>query len=51
MNERKCPVCGVLARDKDNFCMYCGAKISEVCPHCWKKEGQPNNCPGEKCPD
>lgn len=32
-----------------NFCEYCGTKISEVCPNCWKKEGQPNSCPGQIC--
>lgn len=33
-----------------NFCKYCGTKISEICPRCWMKKGQPYSCGFEKCP-
>jgi len=46
---RNCPKCN--KPTEKNFCGFCGAKITEVCPKCWKKEGQPNSCPGEKCTD
>ena len=46
---RKCPKCNQLS--EKNFCNYCGTKVTEICPSCWKKEGQPNSCPGEKCTD
>lgn len=45
-----CHKCGNVTDDNYNFCGNCTAKLHEVCPHCWQKEGQPNNCPGDKCP-
>ena len=49
--QRLCPQCGELSVSDGNFCGECGAKISPICPACWREEGQPNSCPGEKCPD
>lgn len=46
---RVCPSCKKENVQDANFCEYCGAKISEICLNCWKKEGQPNSCPNEKC--
>ena len=42
--------CGHVGNNTDNFCGKCSAKLHEVCPKCWQKEGQPFSCPGEKCP-
>ena len=48
MNKRVCPKCG--KPGDDNFCTECGAKITPICPACWKNKKQPSSCPGEKCP-
>lgn len=49
MKERVCQKCKKENVQDANYCEYCGTKISEVCPSCWKKEGQPDSCPSEKC--
>lgn len=46
---RICPSCKSANPEDSNFCEMCGRKISEICPHCWKKEGQPNSCPSKIC--
>lgn len=47
--ERVCPKCDRVNVEEANFCEICGAKISIICPSCWKNEGQPNSCPNKKC--
>lgn len=47
--ERICPNCNKENANNANFCEYCGTKITEICPACWKKGGQQNSCPGQKC--
>lgn len=47
--ERVCPNCNKENVKDANFCEYCGTKISETCPVCWKKEGQPHSCPENEC--
>jgi len=48
MNKRVCPKCG--EPSDYNFCTECGAKITPICPVCWRKGNKPNNCLEEKCP-
>lgn len=49
MEEKTCPKCSKINVPDANFCEYCGKKLSNVCPRCWKKQGQPNSCPNERC--
>lgn len=45
-----CKACGKENEPKANFCGKCGKKLNDVCPACWKREGQPYSCPTPKCP-
>ncbi|QNB45874.1 zinc-ribbon domain-containing protein [Thermanaerosceptrum fracticalcis] len=44
-----CKNCGLSNVEDANFCEYCGTKLNEICPRCWKKNGQPGSCPTDKC--
>lgn len=49
MKKRMCPSCNSKNAEDANYCEFCGTKISEICPACWKKDGQPNSCPEINC--
>lgn len=47
-SNKKCSYCGREQPIGNNFCGYCGIKVSEICD-CWVKE-KPYNCGRSKCP-
>lgn len=46
----KCKHCGKEVNKEDNFCGECGGKLNDTCPTCWRNNGKPSTCPGNKCP-
>ncbi|MCX8167306.1 MAG: zinc-ribbon domain-containing protein [Candidatus Micrarchaeota archaeon] len=48
--KRLCTNCNYENESEANFCEHCGSKISETCPKCWIKKGQPYNCHYNDCP-